>query len=125
MTQLSPELAHKRDQLLVRMKKFERVAVAFSGGVDSSVVAKAAQIACDQWAIALTAVSPSRASGELKIPAEVASAIGIRHELSKMNSIRNSNACNVNMASPPFSTVPISMIGAIIDQECKLLKTIR
>jgi len=89
MTQLSPELAHKRDQLLVRMKKFERVAVAFSGGVDSSVVAKAAQIACDQWAIALTAVSPSLASGELKIAAEVASSIGIRHELVRTEEFEN------------------------------------
>jgi uncharacterized protein len=81
MTQLSPELSDKRDHLLARLREFERVAVAFSGGVDSSLVAKAAQIACGEGAVALTAVSPSLASDELEIAAQVAASIGIRHEL--------------------------------------------
>ncbi len=81
MTQLSPELSDKRDHLLARLREYERVAVAFSGGVDSSLVAKAAQIACGEGAVALTAVSPSLASDELEIAAQVAASIGIRHEL--------------------------------------------
>ncbi|MDC0307870.1 MAG: ATP-dependent sacrificial sulfur transferase LarE [Planctomycetaceae bacterium] len=81
MTPLSPELSEKRDLLLARLSDFERVAVAFSGGVDSSLVAKAAQIACGDRAVALTAISPSLAGGELEIAAQVASTIGIRHEL--------------------------------------------
>ena len=56
------------------------VVVAFSGGVDSSVVAAAAARALDGRAVAVTAVSPALASGELDGARTVAAAIGIRHE---------------------------------------------
>jgi len=54
--------------------------VAFSGGVDSSVVAAAAHRALGDRAVAITAVSPSLAKGELDGARRVAEAIGIRHE---------------------------------------------
>lgn len=54
--------------------------VAFSGGVDSAVVAKAAQLALGEKAIAVTGVSASLASGELAAARRIAAAIGIRHE---------------------------------------------
>ncbi len=55
--------------------------VAFSGGVDSSVVAKAAQLALGNRAVAVTGTSPSFAAGELGAARQVASSIGIRHEV--------------------------------------------
>ncbi|HSG73496.1 MAG TPA: ATP-dependent sacrificial sulfur transferase LarE, partial [Planctomycetaceae bacterium] len=67
----------------------ERVAVAFSGGVDSSVVAKAAHLACGDQAIALTAVSSSLAQGEREIALDVARTIGIRHELVETEEFEN------------------------------------
>ncbi len=79
MTDLPPELIARRDALLRLLAESGRVAVAFSGGVDSSVVAKAAQLACGEKALAVTAVSPSLASGELEIADDVARRIGIRH----------------------------------------------
>jgi uncharacterized protein len=54
--------------------------VAFSGGVDSSLVAALAARALDDRALAVTAVSPALATGELEGAREVALAIGIRHE---------------------------------------------
>src|SRR5262245_36319250 len=54
--------------------------VAFSGGVDSSVVAAAAHRGLANRAVAITAVSPSLAEGELDGATRVAAAIGIRHE---------------------------------------------
>ena len=54
--------------------------VAFSGGVDSSVVAAAAHRALGERAVAITAVSPSLAEGELDGARRVAGVIGIRHE---------------------------------------------
>ena len=54
--------------------------VAFSGGVDSSVVASAAHRAVGDRAVAITAVSPSLARGELDGARRVAEVIGIRHE---------------------------------------------
>jgi uncharacterized protein len=78
---MSPELQKKRDDLLSRLREYGRVAVAFSGGVDSALVAKAAAIACGENAIAVTGVSPSLASGELEEAKRVAKLIGIRHEV--------------------------------------------
>lgn len=54
--------------------------VAFSGGVDSSVVAAAARRALGDRSVAITAVSPSLAKGELDAARRVADVIGIRHE---------------------------------------------
>lgn len=61
------------------MSQWPSVAVAFSGGVDSVVVAKAAVETMGDRAVAVTAVSPSLAVSERKMAAEVATAIGIRH----------------------------------------------
>lgn len=71
----------KRDRLLRILSGYGRVAVALSAGVDSTVVAKAAQLACGDKAIAVTAVSSSLASGEQDLAVEMAARIGIRHQV--------------------------------------------
>lgn len=78
---MTSEIAAKSDVLTRLLAGYERIAVAFSGGVDSAVVAKAAFLAVGEDAIAVTAVSPSLASGELEIACDVARQIGIRHEI--------------------------------------------
>jgi pyridinium-3,5-biscarboxylic acid mononucleotide sulfurtransferase len=55
--------------------------VAFSGGVDSSVVAAVAARELGGRALAVTAVSPALASGELDGARAVAAAVGIAHEV--------------------------------------------
>ena len=77
----SPALLAKRDALLAALRSLGRVAVAFSGGVDSAVVAKAAALACGDHAVAVTADSPSLAAGELANAKAVAAAIGVRHRV--------------------------------------------
>jgi uncharacterized protein len=74
------ELGVKRQQLLDLIRSFESCAVAFSAGVDSTVVAKAAQLALGDRAVAVTGVSPSLAEGELQEASRLAQLIGIRHE---------------------------------------------
>ena len=54
--------------------------VAFSGGVDSSFVAALAARALGRRALAVTAVSPALAEGELDGARQVARAVGIAHE---------------------------------------------
>ncbi len=73
-------LDEKTDRLLQYAAQFESCAVAFSGGVDSAVVAKAACLALGDRAIAVTGVSPSLADGELEEARRIAHLIGIRHE---------------------------------------------
>jgi uncharacterized protein len=79
--EITPALAEKRDRLLALLSGYGRVAVAFSGGVDSAVVAQAAHLACGANAIAVTAVSPSLASGEREAAEELARSIGIAHRV--------------------------------------------
>lgn len=77
----SPGLTAKRDRLVAFLAGLGRVVVAYSGGVDSVVVAKAAQVALADAALAATGVSSSLASGELDDARRLAELIGIRHEI--------------------------------------------
>jgi uncharacterized protein len=69
------------DDLEARIRSLESCVVAFSGGVDSSLVAALAARALDTRALAVTAVSPALATGELDGARDVAKAVGIAHEV--------------------------------------------
>lgn len=75
----STEVGELAERLVTRLRELAPVAVAFSGGVDSAVVAKAAFLANPDSSLAATAVSPSLAHEERRMAAEVAREIGIRH----------------------------------------------
>ncbi len=68
------------DELEASIRPLESCVVAFSGGVDSSLVAVLASRALGERALAVTAVSPALATGELDGARGVAEVIGIRHE---------------------------------------------
>ena len=72
-------LTASAQSLVDRLRSYGSVAVAFSGGVDSAVVANAAFIALGDRAAAVTAISPSLAASELEIARREALLIGIRH----------------------------------------------
>ena len=76
---LSADLFAKRDQLLATIRSYGSAAVAFSAGVDSAVVAKAAALALGEKTVAVTGVSASLAEGELDEARDMARRIGIRH----------------------------------------------
>lgn len=76
---LTRELHDKRDRLLESLRSYGSVAVAFSGGIDSTVVAQAAQRALGDRAVAVTADSASVPRAEIEDARQLAARIGIRH----------------------------------------------
>ncbi len=74
-------LESKRDCLVELLRAMGQVAVAFSGGIDSTVVAKAAQIALGESAVAVTADSPSVPRAEIAEAKHLAEQIGIQHRI--------------------------------------------
>lgn len=78
-------------RLIEILRRYESVAVAFSAGVDSTVVAKAAQLALGDAAVAVTANSPSLAAGELDEARNLAALIGIRHEVLQTEEFQNAD----------------------------------
>jgi uncharacterized protein len=78
----SSELISLRDALIERVRSLERVIVAFSGGVDSALVAAASVAALGRHGVlAVTARSPSVPAQALADAERVAKEIGIPHRL--------------------------------------------
>ncbi len=99
---LDMRLQRKLDELSSLLGGLGSVLVAFSGGVDSSLLARVAHEALGDRAVACIAVSPTLASDELAAAEDVARAIGIRlvrietHELEHDEYARNPvNRCYV------------------------------
>jgi pyridinium-3,5-biscarboxylic acid mononucleotide sulfurtransferase len=81
---MSAELFRRLEQ---RFSGMGSAVVAFSGGVDSSVVAALAARTLDERALAVTAVSPAVAEGELDGARRVAASIGIEHVTVRTNEL--------------------------------------
>ncbi len=93
-------MSSNADRLVATIRGYGSCAVAFSAGVDSTVVAKAAQLALADRAVAVTGSSDSLAAGELDEARRLAQLIGIRHEVlataefAEPNYVKNdSNRC--------------------------------
>jgi uncharacterized protein len=75
------QLEARRERLLAILRDMKRVVVAFSGGIDSTVVAQAAQLALGEAALAVTADSPSVPRAEIADAQALAARIGIAHRV--------------------------------------------
>lgn len=80
MNSAYPDDELKAERLLSALRSYDAgVAVAFSGGIDSTLVAAAAQRVLGQRAVAVTADSASVPRSELADARRLAELIGIRH----------------------------------------------
>src|SRR3954453_16662531 len=86
-----PRLISQRDRLLETLAGNGRVAGAYSGGVDSTVVAQAARMALGDKAIAVAAHSDSLASGELEEGEALARRSGIEHRVIRTEEFADPN----------------------------------
>lgn len=69
----------KMQSIIESLKKRGSALIAFSGGVDSSVLAALAYMALGDRALAVTADAPTLAPGELEGAKRIAKEIGVRH----------------------------------------------
>ncbi|MDD3776094.1 MAG: ATP-dependent sacrificial sulfur transferase LarE [Actinomycetota bacterium] len=78
-------MQQKIEKLKKHIKSLKSAVIAFSGGVDSSLLAQAAYEVLGKKAVAATAVSDLVSRQEIKRSREVADAIGIKHHLLPLN----------------------------------------
>lgn len=78
-------------RMLEDMQEKESILVAFSGGVDSSVVAALAHRALGDRSLAVTAASETLAARELEEAQQTASEIGIVHRIIAYSELRSEN----------------------------------
>ncbi len=86
---MTQSIEQDAESLVSLLRGYRRVVVAFSGGVDSSVVAVACQRANLEFTCAVTAQSPSVPAWQLETAVAVASEIGIPHRVVLTDELEN------------------------------------
>jgi uncharacterized protein len=76
---MDPTLVRKRDELDTLLRSFDRVVVAYSGGVDSALLASMSHDVLGDRALAVTAISPSLARRERAAAGDLARRFGWHH----------------------------------------------
>lgn len=91
-------VANKLKQLRALFAEMEKALIAYSGGIDSTLVAKIAVDMLGERALAITAVSPSLLPEDLEEARVQAVAIGIAHEVVDTHEMDN----------PDYTTNPVN-----------------
>jgi pyridinium-3,5-biscarboxylic acid mononucleotide sulfurtransferase len=121
---LTPELTAKRNCLLDVLRVLGKTAVAFSGGIDSTVVAQAAFLALGENAVAVTADSPSVPRAEIAEARRLAERIGVRHvvvptdEFADPDYVRNDGSRCYHCKSELYGRIETLLPGLDVDVIC-------
>jgi len=98
MLEVAGPLAAKTAGLVDALRRLCPVVVAFSGGIDSSVLLAAAREACGDGVVAVTASSATYPRRELEEARQIAALAGVRHRLIKTREVDD----------PAFSANPLN-----------------
>ncbi len=79
MARTGPSRARKKKRLTAILKAYDRLVVAFSGGVDSTFLLAAARDALAEHVTAVTVDSPIHSRREIREALETAAALGVKH----------------------------------------------
>jgi uncharacterized protein len=91
LPEMSSELRNKTEGAIKELKNLGKVLVAFSGGIDSTLVAYLAKLALRDQVIAVTANSPSLPSAELEEAKTLSKELGIEHVIVRTDEMDDSN----------------------------------
>ena len=89
MSAIPPELQRKEERLQDGLRDAGSLLVAFSGGVDSSYLAWAANRALGANALAVTAVSPSYPESHRSVAEDVVGRFGLGHRFGKFFEVQD------------------------------------
>ena len=85
------DLRDKASRVLAELASCNRVLVAFSGGIDSTLITYLAKLALDDEVIAVTANSPSLASLELEETKKLATLMQVKHVIIQTDELNDPN----------------------------------
>lgn len=85
-----PSLEKKLKSLVAILKQMQAVLIAYSGGIDSSLLLKVARQTLGENVIAVTANSPIYSQEELRFARRITAIWGIRHKIVKIPHLKNS-----------------------------------
>lgn len=85
------KVLEKESKLISILEEMGDIAIAFSGGVDSTYLVDIAYRVLGDKALAITAVSPTYPKAELEEAKDLARLIGIRHELVETEELKDPN----------------------------------
>ncbi len=89
--EIPTRLREKAEHVLDELSGFRKVMVAFSGGIDSTLIMYLAKLELQKNAIAVTADSPSLPKSELEETRKLALQLGVKHIIIRTDELNDSN----------------------------------